>query len=266
MLWRIAPVALLPLVGTNPVALAAAAGYVYLRKTEDVVRPESSHPRADFIAGPDGVERNDPNLASIVAVATPAGVVAEAVLTAGAAVADATSEAVAAVGTATREAATWVGGTVSGAASRVKKQFTNEEANARLRADAALKMELMEEMARLKHTKPYFARMRAMFAVGISIAYADGHISDAEREHIQEYVGGASHADLPADLIGALQGWLACPPPLEEAFQIALECGLENMHFFENVIEVAIRADPEEHPAELEFQARWKAMAEAARA
>lgn len=266
MLWRVAPVTLLPLVTTNPVALAAVAGYVYLRKTDGTVRSDSNQPSADFIGSVDGVERCAPGLASIVTAVSPTLMAAEAIMVAGSAVADATTEAASAVGNATREAATWVGDTVSSAASRIKRQLTNEEASERLRADAALRLAMLEEMAKLSSTTPFFKRMRAMFAVGVAIAAADGEISVAEREHIQEYIGGAAHADLPADLIGALQGWLACPPSLEEAFEAAMQCGIENMHFFDNVIDVAIRADEDVHPAEIEFKTRWHELLEAARA
>ena len=266
MLWRVAPVALLSVVATNPVALAAVAGYVYLRKTDGAVRQEPNQPRADFIGGVNGVECCIPGRASIFAAVSPTLTAAAAIMTAGSAIADATTEAASAVGNATREATTWVGDTVSSAASRIKRQLTNEGASERLRADAALRIAMLEEMAKLSSTTAFFKRMRAMFAVGVAIAAADGEISVAEQEHIQEYIGGAAHADLPADLIGALQGWLACPPSLEEAFEAALQCGIENMHFFDNVIDVAIRADEDVHPAEIEFKARWHELLEAARA
>src|SRR5690606_14846923 len=74
------------------------------------------------------------NAASVVATVAVTGIFA----------ATATTEAARAVSRTTRDAATRVGEVVTEATSRVKKQFSNEEANSRLRADAALRMELVK--------------------------------------------------------------------------------------------------------------------------
>lgn len=281
MLWRISSVnLLLPGMLPSAVTTAAAVQEMGRRQAEEGrSRGEQGagqfHPRVDFICDADGnvSEPSDlltkgfgPTVTSVAVVVVKDSLssAAKAAGAAAGAATEATVEAGNRVASATRDAATWVGDATSGVAMRFRRQLANAEATERLNQDVALRMKVLEELAELKELRVMVARMRAMFAVGMAIAAADGEISTEEHAHIEEFVGGAAHAALPAELAGALELWRAVPPSIEEAFAIALECGLECMPFFDNVITVAIEADGEVHPAELEFKARWQSLREAA--
>lgn len=286
MLWRITSVNVLP--GMLSLAVGSAAAVKLRKQCPQTDGLELSlreaieghlRPRADFICDADGnvsqpsdlvaakIQSSTPSVgiesigSSLSGMATATATVT-VVMGGAAVVADTASR----VASATRDAANWVGDATVGAATRFRRQVTNAEATERLNQDVALRMTVLEQLAELKDMRVMLARMRAMFAVGMAIAAADGAISEEELAHIEEFVGGAAHAALPAELVGALELWRVAPPSIDEAFSIALECGSESMPFFDNVITVAIEADEYIHPAELEFKARWQALREANRA
>lgn len=194
----------------------------------------------------------------VSSVFTAAAVTAEAATNASAAATAAASRAA----NVACEAASKVAGSTSEATARLMRKVTNADVNAELKIQAERRLKILEELSELKEAHAYFDRMKAMLAVGIALAASDGNISPEEMDHIREFVGGAAHQALPPGVETALQEWLASPPSLETAYELALKCGPDAMPFFDNVIDVAIHADEVVHPSELAFKERWDTMRE----
>jgi hypothetical protein len=162
-------------------------------------------------------------------------------------------------GTAAVDAATRAVASVGEAANSLKRQVTNEDRIEALREEA-------EDLSHLENARQWADSLKAMFAVGISMAAADGEISDVERMDILECAAGLTHEHLPTALQGAVQLWLASPPTIEQAFALASGCGERTMAAIEHLMEIVIHSDGVEHPAETAFRDRWRSLRQAAKA
>lgn len=57
----------------------------------------------------------------------------------------------------------------------------------------------------------------ALSALGISMANADGHISEEEREELNEFVGGITSAKYPTHIVEQIDDFVSKPPSLNTA-------------------------------------------------
>lgn len=188
------------------------------------------------------------------------GTMASTVLTvtdAATSVADATAQAASRAGTAALNAATRVAVSTRDAVASMGRQLSNADRIAELRTQAT-------DLAAFQGGKEWLDLMRALFAVGIAMAAADGEISESERYAIEEFVGGAGYSKLPAALKADIRTWMVNPPTINQAFEMASRCDEDGMHQIENVLEVITNSDDVVHPAELAFRAQWQAMRQAA--
>jgi len=260
MLWRVVAMA------ATPSAVSAMLLITELRRIKEqgptADADEPSRAKVDFVCDASGSVSSTAFSSVVTILPTVQSQIMETVVTTITTVstaADATSEAASRAAAATLDAASRAANSAMDAVSSLRRQINNSERISELRNEA-------ETLANFQGGKAWLDLMRAMFAVGIAIAAADGEISESERQDIYEYVGGAAYQSLPTGLLGTVQAWLASPPTIEEAFELAQRCGEENMHLIEEVMKVAIHADSEEHPAELEFLNKWNRMREQANA
>lgn len=154
---------------------------------------------------------------------------------------------------ATTVAARKAAGATRDAVVSLGRQVGNRERIEALRSEA-------EILAQFRGLAKWRDLMRAMFAVGVAMAAADGEICESERLAIEEFVGGAAYCALPDGLMAELHAWLAAPPTIEQAFSLASGCGEGAMERFDDVIEVIAHSDDSVHPAEVAFRERWKEL------
>ena len=168
-------------------------------------------------------------------------------------VADVTTQAATRAADATLDAAGRAASSAKGALVSLHRRVTNADVIEQLRSEA-------EVLAKFHGSKEWLDFMRAMFAVGLAIAAADGEITDSELRDIEDYVGGAGYSKLPKGLAHEISHWKTTPPSIEFAFELACRCGEEAMVVIDNVMEVVTRSDEAVHPAEVEFRLKWQAL------
>jgi hypothetical protein len=168
-------------------------------------------------------------------------------------VADATAQAATRAAGVTLDAASRAATSARDALTALHRQVTNADVIEQLRSET-------EVLAKFQGSKEWLDLMRALFAVGIAIAAADGEITESERQDIEDFVGGAGYSKLPAGLKHEIQAWQANPPSIERAFELACKCGEEGMTVIDNVMEVITQSDEVVHPAEVEFRQQWRAL------
>ena len=235
-----------------------------LRERQAQSQTPNAPPNADFVCDANGtVSQTRPRLDSMVIQSIHGQVidtVAATVVTvtgAAASAAGATSQAATRAAEAAMDAASRAAVSARDTVSSWGRHITNADRAADLRSQAT-------DLAAFQGSREWMNLMRALFAVGIAIAAADGEISEVERHAIEEFVGGAGYSKLPAGLKADIQTWLARPPTIEEAFAVASKCDEEGLHQIENVLEVIIHSDEVIHPAEIEFREKWRDLREAA--
>lgn len=178
------------------------------------------------------------------------GVVAS---TAASVVADVTAQAATRAADATLDAAGRAASSAKGALVSLHRRVTNADVIEQLRSEA-------EVLAKFHGSKEWLDFMRAMFAVGLAIAAADGEITESELRDIEDFVGGAGYSKLPKGLVHEVTHWKTRPPSIELAFELASRCGEEAMVVIDNVMEVVTQSDETVHPAEVEFRLKWSAL------
>ncbi|MGY4516286.1 hypothetical protein [Lysobacter sp. HA18] len=258
MLWRVISIAAAPGVGS------ASQLMDEMRRLCDVGKATAADAMTDTggasVAGPDR-EGSASHVASSVSVMTSVrGQVVETVTAtvvsvsgAAAAAADTTAQAASKAALATLYAASRAAVSTREAVASLGRQLANTDRIAELRADA-------DVLAGFHGSREWRDQMRALFAVGIALAAADGEITESERQDIEDYVGGAGYSALPVGIRADVQGWLEAPPSIEEAFGLAAQGGDKSMALVDNVMEVITRSDDLEHPAEAAFRKRWQEL------
>jgi len=113
---------------------------------------------------------------------------------------------------------------------------------------------------RLKKYHDLDKKIVGLYAVGLAVANADGHICDAERAEIDGFVAGCASSNLPSHVKEVITELSKNPPSLQRAIQFALEADLTK-NDISDVIDVVAMADGEICQHEKTFIANWKKLA-----
>jgi len=113
---------------------------------------------------------------------------------------------------------------------------------------------------RLQGYQDFDKKLVAMYAIGLSVANADGVICAEEREELDMFVAGCGSAHLPEALQERIRKLTERPPTLPQALQYARRAQLPKRDI-NDIIDVIAHADGVVNPHEEKFIARWKSMA-----
>jgi len=113
---------------------------------------------------------------------------------------------------------------------------------------------------RLQGYQDFDKKLVAMYAIGLSVANADGVICAEEREELDMFVAGCGSAHLSAAVKERIQKLTDRPPTLPQALQYARRAQLPKRDI-NDIIDVIANADGVVNPHEEKFIARWKSMA-----
>lgn len=113
---------------------------------------------------------------------------------------------------------------------------------------------------RLRGYQDFDKKLVAMYAVGLSVANADGVICAEEREELDLFVAGCMSGHLPAVVSERIEKLTDRPPTLPQALQYARRAKLPKRDI-DDIVDVIANADGVVNPYEERFIARWKSMA-----
>lgn len=139
----------------------------------------------------------------------------------------------------------------------------HERARTRIEVEK-LRHGLAEAKKRLKTDQEHFTFLIALFAVGMAVANADGHISAEEEREIREFVAGVAELNLPPHVKGQITRLRNQPPSFSTAMRYVAKCDGKSLGVFDDVIEVAISADGVEHERETAVREAWRSHRAAA--
>lgn len=151
-----------------------------------------------------------------------------------------------------------VGAGVVGAAAGAalsEDEEAEKEALQKSAASAKLKAEKFENIA--NEHKEHTHLILALSALGISMANADGDISDEELEELNEFVGGLSSQKYPSHIVEQIEGWLSTPPSFNEALGYLKHVEAQEYPEIRNLLVMVMEADGIEHVNELAFLAAY---------
>ena len=113
---------------------------------------------------------------------------------------------------------------------------------------------------RLKNYHDLDKKILGLYAVGLAVANADGHICEAERAEIDGFVAGCVAGILPAHVKETIAELSLTPPSLERAIQFAVEAKLSKDDI-NDVIDVVAMADGTVCEYEKAFIKKWEKLA-----
>lgn len=113
---------------------------------------------------------------------------------------------------------------------------------------------------RLKSYHDLDKKILGLYAVGLAVANADGHICEAELTEINGFVAGCAASSLPAHIKATIAELSVTPPSLERAVQFAIEANLSKDDI-NDVIDVVAMADGTVCEQEKAFIAKWERLA-----
>lgn len=99
-----------------------------------------------------------------------------------------------------------------------------------------------------------------LYAIGLAVANADGHICAEERAEINGFVAGCAAGSLPKHVKDTINKLTQSPPSLEKAVQFANDANLAKRDI-QDVIDVVAMADGIVCEHEKAFIANWKKLA-----
>lgn len=99
-----------------------------------------------------------------------------------------------------------------------------------------------------------------LYAIGLAVANADGHICAEERAEIDGFVAGCAAGSLPKHVKDTINKLIQSPPSLEKAVQFANDANLAKRDI-QDVIDVVAMADGIVCEHEKAFIANWKKLA-----
>lgn len=99
-----------------------------------------------------------------------------------------------------------------------------------------------------------------LYAIGLAVANADGHICDKERAEIGDFVMGSAAESLPTHVRDAINKLTQFPPSLEKAVQFAIDANLTRSDI-QDVIDVVAMADDNVCEHEKAFIEKWNKLA-----
>ena len=134
------------------------------------------------------------------------------------------------------------------------------EENAMLNQKAAkYEREFKEALERFQGDKEYFNYIIATTAIGISMANADGEISEEERVELEEFVGGIANSNYPEHIKEIIQKLYDNPPSFNTALQYLEKVDPSNYESIKDMLELIMEADGHIHEKEQAFLQAFEA-------
>ncbi len=109
-----------------------------------------------------------------------------------------------------------------------------------------------------KGDKEYFNYIIAASAIGISMANADGKISDEERLELDEFVGGIAGSNYPQTIKDIIETLYKNPPTFKEALKHLEKVNPLNYESIKDMLELVMEADGKKHEKEVVFMNTFK--------
>ena len=178
------------------------------------------------------------------------GAVAAAPFTGGGSILAATSIGASLAGAGAIAAGAGVAGAAAGAVLS-RKEDEEEEAKQKEIAEVKIKGEKATKVAKMheKHTK----LILALTALGVSMANADGEISEDEMTELNEFVGGLSSNAYPENVVQQIENLIKNPPTFNEAIEYLKDVDSVEYPEIRNLLEVVMESDGKVANDELGF-------------
>lgn len=98
----------------------------------------------------------------------------------------------------------------------------------------------------------------ACYAVGISVAYCDGDITENEKRNLGEFLQGISFESSPDTFKKVIQDLYDNPPTFNEAITFVKKVNKSDWNVFSDIIEIIIASDNVENNEERAYREAWK--------
>lgn len=118
---------------------------------------------------------------------------------------------------------------------------------------------VQELTLRFKNYQDFDSKLVAMYAVGLAIANADGHICNEEREELDAFVSGCMAGNLPNHMKETIASLTKKPPTLERALEFAIKAKLPKQDI-DDIISVIANADNFVNDAEKAMISHWQTL------
>ena len=125
------------------------------------------------------------------------------------------------------------------------KEEEEEERKKREVAEAKLKAEKATDIAKAHEEHTNY--ILALSALGISMANADGEISDEELNELEEFVGGLSAEKYPPHIVEQIENMVENPPTFNEALEYLNRVEIDNFKPIRDILVVIMEADGNIH-------------------
>lgn len=127
-------------------------------------------------------------------------------------------------------------------------------------AQSKYEKKLSDLTGRLRNYHDLDKTIIGLYAVGLAVANADGHICAEERAEIDGFVAGCAAGSLPKHVKDTINKLTQSPPSLKKATQFAIDANLARRDI-QDVIDVVAMADGIVCEHEKAFIANWKKLA-----
>lgn len=187
------------------------------------------------------------------------GAIAAAPFTGGGSILGAATIAGSLAGAGTIAAAVGAGAVGAGAGYALsRKEEKEEQVKNENIAELRKKAEKFEEafkkaIFQFQGDKEYFNFIVASTALGMSIANADGKISNDELIEINEFIGGIASSNYPQHIVYTITQLKDNPPSFNEAMKYLEKVNISNYESIRSLIELVIEADGIIHEKEKAF-------------
>jgi uncharacterized tellurite resistance protein B-like protein len=145
-----------------------------------------------------------------------------------------------------------VGKVLSDRDERKEEEIKEENASLNIKAQKYEK-EIKEAIKRFEGDKEYFNYIIATTAIGISMANADGEISEEERLELDEFVGGIAQSNYPEHIKDSIHDIYKNPPSFNAAIQHLEKVNPSNYESIKDMLELVMEADGVIHEKEKAF-------------
>jgi hypothetical protein len=180
------------------------------------------------------------------------GAIAAAPFTGGGSILAATGAAASLAGAGTVAAAVGAGavGAVAGAIANDEEKAEKEKAE-KEKAKLNKKTEKAEKIAsdHEEHTKIILA----LSAMGCAMANANGHISQAEKNELNEFIGGLASENYPKHIVEQIEFWNETPPTFNEGVEHLKKVEFKDYKAIREMLVMVMEADDEIHKEKRAF-------------
>ena len=126
-----------------------------------------------------------------------------------------------------------------------RKEEEEEERKKEEIAKAKLKTEKATKI--VKEHEEHTNYILALSALGISMANADGEISNEELEELNEFVGGLSAEKYPEHVVEQIKKMIENPPTFNEALEYLNRVVIDNFQSIRNMLVMIMESDGNIH-------------------